>query len=64
MKVLCAKKQAKLKKNEPGSEAKPERVKEKQGSGLDTKARRSEQQKENQVTLITYFFRLTWIIES
>jgi len=59
MKVLCAKKQAKLKKNEPGSEEKPERVKEKQGSGLDTKARRSEQQKENQVTLITYFFRLT-----
>lgn len=50
MKVLCAKKQAKLKKNEPGSEEKPERVKEKQGSGLDTKARRSEQQKENQVT--------------
>ncbi|KAF9671541.1 hypothetical protein SADUNF_Sadunf12G0058300 [Salix dunnii] len=49
MKVLCAKKQAKLQKNEPESEEKPERVKEKQGSGLDAQARRSEQQKENQV---------------
>nr|APR64085.1 hypothetical protein [Populus tomentosa] len=47
-KGLWAKKQAKLKKNDPESEEKPERVKEKQGSGEDTKARRSEQEKKNQ----------------
>ncbi|KAL3571054.1 hypothetical protein D5086_028303 [Populus alba] len=50
-KGLWAKKQAKLKKNDPESEEKPERVKEKQGSGVDTKPRRSEQEKKNQVTI-------------
>ncbi|KAJ6411705.1 hypothetical protein OIU84_008310 [Salix udensis] len=51
MKGMWAKKQAKLKKNDPGSEEKPERVKEKQGTGLDTKAGRSEQEKKNQVAI-------------
>ncbi|KAF9667831.1 hypothetical protein SADUNF_Sadunf15G0064200 [Salix dunnii] len=51
MKGILAKKQAKLKKNDPESEEKPERVKEKQGSGMDTKARRSEQEKKNQVAI-------------
>ncbi|KAJ6676722.1 DUF4228 DOMAIN PROTEIN [Salix viminalis] len=51
MKGMWAKKQAKLKKNDPESEEKPERVKEKQGTGLDTKAGRSEQEKKNQVAI-------------
>ena len=59
MKGILAKKQAKLKKNDPESEEKPERVKEKQGSGMDTKARRSEQEKKNQVNPYAYFLRLT-----
>jgi hypothetical protein len=57
-KGLWAKKQAKLKKNDPESEEKPERVKEKQGSGVDTRARRSEQEKKNQVNSLCIFLQI------
>lgn len=54
MKGLWAKKQAKLKNNQQQESAeKPERAKEKHGSGQEGEARRSELEKDNQVSSIT-----------
>jgi len=54
MKGLRAKKQAK-KGEQQESTQKPEKVKQRNGSGLETEAGRSELQKKNQVNLPSFF---------